>query len=441
MSSDAEDESADTVGLAEPSLESLDDLKSLLGVRQLGLCPLVLPFAAIAGLLFLQSKFGWDPARTSFTSNFPMYTQAVPTLPATTMTTSETTKDTRIATVELVLLPFILYAAFARRTAAGVTIGGYMMVGFAMNVSNKKAAHGFDATCLLVIIQMVFADIVMVCTEYRNMTYKRWGDLMKWMVMPFFFASMLATSTYAFREMSMSTVLILRNLLPLFALAIEKVTFDAPKVIGWKIVASMIVALIGTCMYGATNVSVSRKGACLILANCAATVANQVLQRMYFLNKEFSVSVQMCMLLNNVFGILPVFIFAVAKSETYGWHAVVQATDSTTWCWVVMSSFCGCCLGVLGLKLQKIVSATTFLVLQNINKVGLIIFGMVLMGDEITGLSLIGCIISLCGALWYGFVRLPAETKESTQDETRSIDEATSHAEGILEAEKEGASA
>merc|ERR1719272_1410937 len=112
--------------------------------------------------------------------------------------------------------------------------------------------------------------------EYKNMTYGKWQDVLKWSIVPFFFAGMLTTSMWAFKETTMSTVLILRNVLPLLAFAIEKYMFNNPAYVTMPLILSMFVALIGTVMYGAFNISVTRFGALLIAANCVITVADRV---------------------------------------------------------------------------------------------------------------------------------------------------------------------
>merc|ERR1719487_1204713 len=114
------------------------------------------------------------------------------------------------------------------------------------------------------------------------MSFGKWSDVLNWSVVPFLFAGMLCTSMWAFKMTTMSTVLILRNVLPLFSFAIEKYTFNVPAMVTTPLVLSMFLALIGTIMYGVFNISVTTVGALVIIVNCMTTVMDRVLQR-YFL--------------------------------------------------------------------------------------------------------------------------------------------------------------
>eukprot|EP00747_Dinoflagellata_sp_TGD_P163170 gnl/TRDRNA2_/TRDRNA2_181567_c0_seq1.p1 gnl/TRDRNA2_/TRDRNA2_181567_c0~~gnl/TRDRNA2_/TRDRNA2_181567_c0_seq1.p1 ORF type:complete len:420 (+),score=74.70 gnl/TRDRNA2_/TRDRNA2_181567_c0_seq1:43-1302(+) len=311
--------------------------------------------------------------------------------------------------VVIALVPFLFYTCFSQRVPPVLVIICWCLSSFGMNVMNKLAATNFKATCLLVIIQMLVADAVMV-VEYRKMFFEKWSDVLRWSIVPFFFAGMLCTSMIAFKMTTMSTVLILRNVLPLFSFTIEKYSFNVPAMVTTPLVLSMVVSLVGTMMYGAYNISVTSLGVVVIGCNCAITVMDRVLQRYFLASKDFTVSVPMCMIINNSVGIVPVLVFAGFLGEVNTWYATVMQASTRTWLWVLMSGLCGTCLGYLGLRCQKMISATTFLMLQNFNKISLIFFGVLTMGDQISGLSAMGCIISMLGTCWYGYVRLPTET-------------------------------
>eukprot|EP00747_Dinoflagellata_sp_TGD_P163619 gnl/TRDRNA2_/TRDRNA2_182475_c0_seq1.p1 gnl/TRDRNA2_/TRDRNA2_182475_c0~~gnl/TRDRNA2_/TRDRNA2_182475_c0_seq1.p1 ORF type:complete len:478 (+),score=78.77 gnl/TRDRNA2_/TRDRNA2_182475_c0_seq1:59-1492(+) len=311
----------------------------------------------------------------------------------------------------LLAAPVILYACFSQNLGRFAVVFCWLVSSFGMNVMNKLAASHFPSTCLLVIIQMVFADFVMIL-EWKNMTYEKLSDVIKWMIVPLFFAGMLSTSIWAFKETTMSTVLILRNVLPLFAFAVEKYLFNNPATVTASLILSMFVAFAGTVLYGFTNISVTKFSAFIILANCVITVADRVLQRYFLASKDFTVSVPLCMAINNVVGVVPMFILAICLGEVPKWSETVLMASPRTWVWVVMSGLFGTCLGYLGLKCQKLVSATTFLMLQNFNKIALIVFGMMSMGDKMYGIPMAGCLVSMLGTLWYGYERLPAERNE-----------------------------
>eukprot|EP00747_Dinoflagellata_sp_TGD_P212883 gnl/TRDRNA2_/TRDRNA2_85921_c0_seq1.p1 gnl/TRDRNA2_/TRDRNA2_85921_c0~~gnl/TRDRNA2_/TRDRNA2_85921_c0_seq1.p1 ORF type:complete len:468 (+),score=80.15 gnl/TRDRNA2_/TRDRNA2_85921_c0_seq1:31-1434(+) len=314
----------------------------------------------------------------------------------------------------LSLATCLFYASFASSPNPTMAICCWMVASFGMNIVNKKSSSSFRCTCLLVIIQMVCADMVLL-TQWRDLKYVKTTDLLKWTVVACAVAAMLATSMFAFKETTMSTVLILRNVLPLATIVIERQLMKRAPPLNSRIMVSMGLALAGTVMYGLDNWSVTRLGILLIGCNCVVTVLDRLLERYLLSDEEFSVSLSMCMLVNNVVGIVPMFVLAIAMGEVYTWQRTITEATSLTWTWVALSAMIGTSMGFLGLRTQKFVSATTLLMLQNINKVALILFGVFAMGDNIQGLSLLGCAVSLCGSLLYGYFQLPAEAAQAAQ--------------------------
>jgi drug/metabolite transporter (DMT)-like permease len=288
----------------------------------------------------------------------------------------------------------------------------YIFASLAMNVLNKKAAKAFEGTCLLVIIQMLVSVVVITCMEFDKMKLDKWSDFLKWLVVPFAFAGMLGTSMFAFKEASLTTILIMRNILPILTFGFEKALFNQPESMCWKVVLSLVVTLVGSVLYGFVDISATNLGKMLILVNCAFTIVDRLVQAHLLKgNKDFSISISMCMLLNNGLGIVPMLALAVATGEIAHWGHSLTSADRNTWFLVVMSGLCGASLGFVGLRTQQLVSGTTVLVMQNFNKLLIISIGMGMFHEHLTPLSLVGCLISLLGCFVYGYMRLPAEAK------------------------------
>lgn len=295
----------------------------------------------------------------------------------------------------------------------------YVSASLSMNVLNKKAAHQFKATCLLVIIQMLIADVVIVVMEIDKMKIGKWQDLAKWFVVPVAFAGMLGTSMYAFREASLTTILVLRNILPILTFCIEKALFNQPASASNSLMASLLFTLVGSVLYGCTDISASAWGKILLVVNCLFTIVDRLVQAHLLKgHADFSISLPLCMLLNNSLGILPILGLAVATGETALWQSVIDQADKRTWAMVVISGMVGTSLGYVGLRVQQLVSGTSVLVLQNFNKLLIIAIGMGLFKERMTPLSMAGCVLSLLGSVMYGYMRLPSE---ANQDKSRSL--------------------
>merc|ERR1719271_2165857 len=162
-------------------------------------------------------------------------------------------------------------------------------------------------------------------------------------------------------------------------------------------------------MYTHWNVSVTTRSISLGLLNCMLIAVDRSLQSYLLKRHDFSMSPSMCAFVNNVFGILPMLVLAMASDEIQHWTSAVNEASRTSWCWVLISGCCGCSLGYFAVLTQKFLSATTFLMLQNLNKIVIILLGVFVMHDQMPQLSALGCGLSLLGSYYYCCLQLPVE--------------------------------
>lgn len=313
-----------------------------------------------------------------------------------------------------VFIPLFLWIATSDEVSIWLVIPAWVLGGMGMNVVNKVAAVLFPASFLLVILQMSFAIVFLLLVEMRKMTCKSYLDIAKWMVVPFLFSGILATSLFSFKMASLSTVMICRNVLPFITFSVEKIFLNTPATVSGSLVLSMVSTLAGVLLYSVSqshNPAESSQGLLLVYINAMLCACDRLCQSNLLKSKDFGASISFCLLLNNLFGMVPILMLAVATGETQTWHRALTKAEPITWLWVSMSCCCGFCLGYLGLKTQSAVTATTSLMLQNIVKVLLIFVGVMCFGDILDTSATTGCYIAMFGGLWYGYLRLPAETK------------------------------
>ena len=68
---------------------------------------------------------------------------------------------------------------------------------------------------------------------------------------------------------------------------------------------------------------------------------------------------------------------------------------------IVISCLNGLAISYAGLRVQQLVTATSFMVLTNVNKVLVVTFGVLVLGDPISATSGFGVCIAIGGGLWY----------------------------------------
>jgi len=318
-------------------------------------------------------------------------------------------ENVRHAVMGSVAIAVLSYAMYSPSAPVVVIVAGWACASISMSLLNKQATIVFPVAALLVSLQMGITDIVLLATEHKNMTYGKSSDLWKWCVVPFFYASVLASGIWALKVTTVSTVLVLRNVLPLFTLVAEKLLMTKSAPVTLDVVLSMIVVVLGSVLYAWQNVSVSRDAIGFIMLNCVLVVMDRLVQRSLLASPDFTVSPSLCMIINNTVGILIMVVLAFATSEIWQWPEALRNADASVWVWIVLTGINGCFLGYLGIRTQKNFSATSFLMLQNANKVFLILLSVAIFGDVLTSWPLVGCVLSMVGALWYGSLCLPSE--------------------------------
>jgi len=313
-----------------------------------------------------------------------------------------------------IFIPLFLWISTSDQASISLVIPAWVLGGILMNVVNKVAAVIFPASFLLVLLQMSFAIVFLLLVEMRKMTCKSWLDIAKWMVVPFLFSGILATSLLSFKKASLSTVMICRNVLPFITFSFEKAFLNTPASVSGCMILSMVSTLAGVVFYSVSqskHAADSNEGILLVYVNALFCACDRLCQSHLLKSKDFGASISFCLLLNNLIGMVPILMLAVATGETQDWHRALTKAEPITWLWVSLSCCCGFCLGYLGLKTQSAVTATTSLMLQNIVKVLLIFVGVMCFGDILDMPATTGCSIAMFGGLWYGFLRLPAETR------------------------------
>lgn len=315
----------------------------------------------------------------------------------------------RYAAMGIVLIVILGLAMNSQAAPAVFVVLGWSYASISMSLLNKQATLVFPFTALLIALQMGITDVTLVSAEGRAMTCGKFSDFVKWSVVPFFYTSVLASGIWALKVTTVSTVLILRNVLPLFTLVGEKLILNKSNPITLNVVLSMLVVVFGSVLYAWQNVSVSRHAIGFVMLNCVLVVLDRLVQRSLLASPDFSLSPAFCMLVNNTVGIFLMALLAICNSEMWQWPQAMSTADATVWFWIVLTGINGCCLGYLGIRTQKLVSATSFLMLQNANKVVLILLSVAIFGDALSGVPLAGCILSMLGSLWYGVLCLPKE--------------------------------
>jgi len=140
--------------------------------------------------------------------------------------------------------------------------------------------------------QMVLQVVLISGYNFRQLTFGKWRDLVKWLVwMTPLWIAQLITSIYALKSTSVSTVQIIRSLSPLMSFVIEKATQGIPQHVSGPLVGSMLLVIAGTAMYSYTSVSVTPTAFGWIFTHCVFTVLATVFRSWFLKDKNFTLSI------------------------------------------------------------------------------------------------------------------------------------------------------
>lgn len=296
-----------------------------------------------------------------------------------------------------------LYIALICATWCSTSVG--------MHTLNKSVATLLQAPALCSMAQMAVAVVLVGSVSFGELLRAPRTQLGKWMVVPFFFASMLGSSFYTFEYISLSLLTIVRNLTPLVVLPIERLVMPVEKQpqINSMVVIAILVMLCGAVTYGHGVKDVSLVGIAFAVVNMFLAVADRVLQRRLLTQECKDLKPSVCTLMNNIWGMVPTFFLAHITGQVAEAHRPERAVhwrDPNALALLALSGVVGIGICYLGFECQRAISATSFFVLQNVAKVVVVGCGILFFDDPVTPLTACGLLLSITGSFFYGRAQL-----------------------------------
>jgi len=296
--------------------------------------------------------------------------------------------------------------------AAGV--GFYSSCSLGMLLFNKLAIVSFPVECTLVGVQMLFAVFCMLAC-FKTLHFGSVRDVLRWSLVAPFFTGMLLTSILALKHAPMSMVVVFRVLSALLALAIERFYPDPLRVDGWTLL-SILAMLGGSAVYAwdmPTHNLIS--GLPWIFANMLFAVADRLLQRMMLAKEQRPVDISLSgvTMISNAWGFVILLFVAWLKNEFEEVPPALSALSGLQVFWIVGSCVVGTGISFAGVWVQRLISATSFLVLVNMNKFGIIFIEAFIMGTKtLTPLQIFGAVVAISAGIFYGQARKNLEDME-----------------------------
>eukprot|EP01065_Artemidia_motanka_P012422 TRINITY_DN16836_c0_g1_i1.p1 TRINITY_DN16836_c0_g1~~TRINITY_DN16836_c0_g1_i1.p1 ORF type:complete len:444 (+),score=93.13 TRINITY_DN16836_c0_g1_i1:59-1333(+) len=319
-----------------------------------------------------------------------------------------------IAAVGALLAVFAVYAVGSSPLASAIV--QFALASAGMTVGNKLAleslrdpvtASGLPST--LVGVQVVGTLVLLagVCRSEVDFGVLNKQVLKLWFPLVSLFAGMLYTSAKTFVYANVTFVLVIRNLSIIATTLLDHCTRGT--VVTCRTLAAEALIVCGVVLYGWEGKSYFKdfwRGLvwCLLNMTCQTCYTVLLKHKMESEEQVKDMSKYTMSFLNNLLS-LPYFVgVAVLSGESRHYATTFPAVTSLGWCIVVGTVGAGMVISTAGFGLQKLVSATTFLVTVNMVKVLNICLGFLFLKDRLPGVvSTAGCVIALAGGGWYSW--------------------------------------
>ena len=278
-----------------------------------------------------------------------------------------------------------------------------------MMLGNKVAVTALPLPCILVTIQ-VLGTLLLLFTLSRASVAPFSRIVAKdWLPIAALFTFMMYSSMKGFMYVNVSTVLIFRNFAALVTTGVEYFVRGIP--VTPEIILSEVVIVLGAVMYGGSSASFNWWGFFWITVNVCAQVGYGV-----FLKKQmdshphikdmnkFTMSMY-----NNTLALPFILLMAIGHGEVGQMSGVFAELTFGGLFAITVTCVLGFMISTSGFALQQLVSATTFLVLNNLTKFLNIVLGMIFLNDKLSSvMDWSGCLLAFGGGFWFSFASMRA---------------------------------
>ena len=179
----------------------------------------------------------------------------------------------------------------------------------------------------------------------------------------------------ALRHASMGAVVVVRAIAPLPTLAVEALVGEKVQV-DLATVLALLLGLGGVLLYSRHDIQFSPAGIAWLGVNTVAAVIERVLQRNMIAVDAIDVSKQGMMLINNGVGSVLLLPLVFAFGEGGRLVPTSIGVDGRALLLLLLSCANGMAISYAGINVQKHVTATAMLVLNNTSKFAVVAFGI-----------------------------------------------------------------
>ena len=285
----------------------------------------------------------------------------------------------------------------------------YCVSGSLLTLVNKLAIIAFPFTNILLILQNGVAVILLLIhfhffpLESESLPPLNMNILKIWIPVVLLFVTMLTSSLFALFYVSVPTLIVIRNLSTLAVAFLEYLTLGNR--INALSIATLFGMIIGAIFYAMHDLTFSIKGYAWLCVNIIGTSLYQVYVKKVVhmpIMKDHGAIVMSYY--NNLISLPILVVLACILNESkhlFEYFQSIYLPEIKSICVVILSSLFGFLLSTSAFALNKLISPTSIMVANNVNKVSLILLSEVFVQSTLDITASIGAIFVLfCGWLY-----------------------------------------
>ena len=307
--------------------------------------------------------------------------------------------------------------------AIAVTLILYCISGTLLTLANKLAIVAYPYANVLLIIQngvtviLLLAGSIFFPKIFQTMPSINFQVFRTWFPLVVLFVTMLVSSLMALKDVSAVALIVMRNLSTLCVAFFEKLFLhEEIKPMTW---CALIGILIGAVMFGARDLTFSLVGYLWIGVNVAATSAYQIyVKKLINQSKElgpFGMSY-----INNMVSLPMFLLISLANNELDHLNDLLEVGFFDILV-IALSALLGFSLSTTAFMMNKMISATSMMVANNVNKFAVIILSEVFVERTLDDISTMGTVLVMFFGWFYSKTKSQGWTVKDILDGTYKL--------------------
>jgi len=288
----------------------------------------------------------------------------------------------------------------------GLTLIGYMITSSMMSIANKMALRAVGTPLFLVALQSL-SVLFLLLPAYKSVNLGSDEDRRRWFPVSLLFLAMLVSSMISYNYCSLGTLVIIHMGAPIVAVIVES-TYSKTFLGSLHTFVALAVIAIGVVLYTVFQKTIGGEifGIIAALANMGIGTSEHVAQRILMTEVPgFEMSDSGMMFYNGVVTCIGTALLSVPLREHKVLVETVPHLSLENCIYIALSCICAPCIGYMAIRAQRRISATSFLVITNLDKIIVVTFGILVLGEQYPPGSVVGAFIAVFGGLYYTWAR------------------------------------